>query len=172
MSNFKKSALASVLLMGMAANANAADSASATVVWSGLVPGSIASDSLIITGEDSSTLALTGTIVAEADGTFETSNVVLEAHNNTADEDGGEPVIGALASANWKVTSMNATYNSAEQPGQTLEAYVDGSKVSKGETVGNKQFISVSLKQTAELDSTNVADTTVQASLTVMADVL
>ncbi|MEZ9156390.1 hypothetical protein AB4510_18840 [Vibrio sp. 10N.222.54.B12] len=171
MSNFKKSALASVLLMGMAANANAADSASATVVWTGLVPGSIASDSLIITGEDSSTLELTGEIVAEADGTFQTSNVVLEAHKNTATS-GAEPVIGALASANWTVHSMNATYDNAVQPGQILEAYVDGSKVAKGDSVDNKQSISVSLKQTAELDSANVADTTVQASLTVMADVV
>jgi hypothetical protein len=171
MSNFKKSALASVLLMGMAANANAADPASATVVWTGLVPGSVASDSVIITGEDSSTLELTGQIVAEADGTFQTSNIVLEAHSNTA-EAGAAPVIGALASANWTVHSMNATYDNAVQPGQTLEAYVDGNKVAKGDSVKSKQSISVSLKQTAALDSADVADTTVQASLTVMADLV
>lgn len=171
MSNFKKSALASVLLMGMAANANAAGPASATVVWTGLVPGSIASDSVIITGKDSSLLELTGEIIAEADGKFQTSNIVLEAHSNTATA-GNDPVIGALASANWTVHSMNATYDNLEQVGQTLEAYVDGSKVDLGDSVDGKQSISVSLKQTAELDAAEVADTTVQATLTVMADLV
>lgn len=170
MSNFKKSALASVLLMGMTVNANAADPASGTVVWTGLVPGSISSGSLIITGENSSMMELTGTIVAEADGTFQTSNVVLEAHENTGTADA--PVIGELASANWTVHSMNATYDNVAQPGQTIEAYVDGTKVAKGETITGKESISVSLQQTAQLDSADVADTTVQASLTVMADLV
>lgn len=154
----------------MAASANAADPASATVVWTGMVPGSLASNSVIITGENGSLLELTGDVVAAADGKFKTSEIVLEAHKNSGDA--ASPTVGELALANWTVSDMNANYDNKQHPDQTLEAYVNGDKVAKGASVDGKETIKVFLKQTAELDSASVADTTVQASLTMMADLV
>lgn len=170
MSNFKKSALASVLLMGMAVSAGANASSNATVVWSGVVPTTSASDALIITGLLGDTTALNGTITASTDGVFESDIIVLESHVN--DGDAATPVIGALASANWTFVDASVTYDGIANPAQTVEIDVNGEPVSVGEVVSGEETISTKVKQTAVLPEAEVGGTTVQASVTVMADLV
>ncbi|MFA0058114.1 hypothetical protein [Vibrio echinoideorum] len=170
MFNFKKSALASVLLIGMAASAGANASSNATVLWSGVVPATNATDALIITGLAGDITALNGTITPSTDGVFESDTIVLESHVN--DGDAANPVIGALASANWTLVDAAVTYDGIANPAQTVEIDVNGAPVAVGEVVSGVETISTKVKQTAALPEAEVGGTTVQASVTVMADLV
>ncbi|URM15068.1 hypothetical protein KLJ63_06480 [Vibrio splendidus] len=170
MFNFKKSALASVLLMGMAASAGANAASNATVIWSGVVPTTNASDALIITGLAGDTTALNGTITPSTDGVFESDTIVLESHLN--DGDAATPVVGALASANWTLVDASVTFDGVANPSQAVEIDVNGAPVAVGDVVSGEETISTKVKQTAVLPESEVGGTTVQASVTVMADLV
>lgn len=170
MFNFKKSALASVLLMGMAASAGANAASNATVLWSGVVPTTSASDALIITGLAGDTTALNGTITPSTDGVFESDTIVLESHVN--DGDAATPVVGALASANWTIVDASVTFDGTANPSQAVEVDVNGAPVVVGDVVSGVETISTKVKQTAVLPEAEVGGTTVQASVTVMADLV
>ncbi|MFA0345375.1 hypothetical protein AB4486_00045 [Vibrio sp. 10N.222.55.C6] len=170
MFNFKKSALASVLLMGMAVSAGANASSNATVIWSGTVPVTNASDALIITGLGGDTTALNGTITPSTDGVFESDTIVLESHLN--DGDAVTPVVGALASANWTLVDASVAFDGVANPSQAVEINVNGAPVAVGDVVSGEETISTKVKQTAVLPESEVGGTTVQASVTVMADLV
>lgn len=170
MFNFKKSALASVLLMGMAASAGANASSNATVLWSGTVPTTSASDAMVITGLAGDTTALNGTITPGTDGVFESDTIVLESHVN--DGDATTPVIGALAAANWTLVDAAVTFDGKANPAQAVEVDVNGAPVVVGDVVSGVESISTKVKQTAVLPEAEVGGTTVQASVTVMADLV
>ncbi|WP_373953926.1 hypothetical protein [Vibrio pomeroyi] len=170
MLNFKKSALASVLLMGMAASAGANAASNATVLWSGIVPTTSPSDALVITGLAGDLTALNGTITPSTDGVFESDTIVLESHLN--DGDAATPVVGALAAANWTLVDATVTYDGIANPGQAVEIDVNGAPVLVGDVVSSVETISTKVKQTAVLPEAEVGGTTVQASVTVMADLV
>ncbi|GLR03866.1 hypothetical protein GCM10007906_14530 [Vibrio hyugaensis] len=74
---FLVSATAMTMVSGAA---NAADEALADAIWSGVVGGSVPSSNLIITGESGGDIQQ-GTLYVNQDGTFTSSNVVLEARD-------------------------------------------------------------------------------------------
>ncbi|MFN1514579.1 hypothetical protein [Vibrio owensii] len=59
---------------------NAANEASAEVIWSGLIGSSVPSDNLIITGEGGGEIA-SGTLFIDKDGKFTSTEVILEARD-------------------------------------------------------------------------------------------
>lgn len=59
---------------------NAADEASAEVIWSGLIGSSVPSENLVITGEGGGDIA-SGTLFIEEDGKFTSTEVTLEARD-------------------------------------------------------------------------------------------
>lgn len=72
-----------LLLLGMmvAASGTAnADEASAEILWSGFIGSSVPSSNLIITGEGGGEIG-TGTLFIEKDGTFNSTEVILEARD-------------------------------------------------------------------------------------------
>ncbi|OEF94283.1 hypothetical protein [Vibrio splendidus] len=170
MFNFKKSSLVSVLLMGMAASAGANAASNATVLWSGIVPTTSPSDALIITGQSGDTTALNGTITPSSDGVFESDTILLEAHVN--DGDAATPVVGELTDANWTLTAASVTFDGIANPSQAVEVDVNGEKVAVGGVVSNAKTFSAKVKQTAVLPEAEVGGATVQASITVMADLV
>lgn len=170
MFNFKKSALASVLLMGMAVSAGANASSDATVVWSGTVPVTNPTDAMIITGLAGDMTALNGTITATSDGVFESDSIVLESHNN--DGDATTPVVGALASANWTLVDATVTYDAIANPAQAIEIDVNGAPVVVGDVISGVETISTKIKQTAVLPEAEVGGSTVQATVRVIADLI
>ncbi|MGI9875943.1 hypothetical protein [Vibrio chagasii] len=170
MFNFKKSALASVLLMGMAVSAGANATSNATVVWSGVVPTTNASDAMIITGLAGDTTALYGTITPTTEGVFESDAIVLESHVN--DGDAANPVVGALASANWTMGETSVTFDGIENPSQAVEVDVNGAPVVFNDVISGVETISIKVKQTSALPEAEVGGTTVKASVTVMADLV
>ncbi|MCC4784505.1 hypothetical protein BCU33_013080 [Vibrio lentus] len=170
MFKFKKSALSTVLLMGMAASVNVNAASTATVIWSGVVPATNPSDVLIITGLGGDTTALTGTITPSTDGIFESDAIVLESHLN--DGDVAVPVIGALAAANWTIVDAAVTFDGIANPAQVIEVDVNGAPVIVGDVVSGVETIATKVKQTAVLPADEIGGTTVQASVTVMADLV
>lgn len=170
MFNFKKSALASVLLMGMAVSAGANAASNATVVWSGTVPVTNPTDAMIITGLAGDMTALNGTITATSDGVFESDSIVLESHEN--DGDATTPVVGALASANWTLVDATVTYDAIANPAQAIEIDVNGAPVVVGDVISGVETISTKIKQTAVLPEAEVGGSTVQATVSVIADLI
>lgn len=170
MFNFKKSVLASIVLMGMAASAGANAASNATVVWSGTVPTANASDKLVITGQFGDLTSLTGVIKATSDGQFETNELVLESHANTGTA--ASPVVGDLASANWTLSNASITYDGLANAAQIIEVEVNGAAVAVGGEIKDVETISTKIKQTNALPEAEVGNTTVQATLTVMADIV
>lgn len=170
MSNLKKIALGSVILMGMAVSAGASASSNATVIWSGIVPVTRASDDIIITGLAGSTTAPTGTVTSSADGVFLSDTIVLESHLN--DGTASAPTIGGLASANWTLIGASVTYDGIANPAQLVEVDINGTKVNLGDSISGVETISTKIMQTALLPEAEVSGTTVQAAVTVIADIV
>lgn len=170
MFNFKKSALASVLLTGMAISSGAQASSSATVIWSGTVPTTNASDAMVITGLSGDLTALNGTITPSSDGVFESDTIVLESHAN--DGTANAPVVGDLAVANWTLVDAAVTYDGTANPAQEVEVEVNGEVMAVGGSVESVESISTKVRQTAALPESEVGGTAVQATVTVMADLV
>lgn len=166
----KKSTLASALLIGLVVSASANAASNATMTWTGTVPVTNASDTLVITGLAGDLTALNGTITTNTTGAFESDAIVLEAHTN--DGDAAAPTVGALSSANWTLVSSGVTYDGIANPAQLVEVNINGAPVATGDVVSATETISTTVKQTADLPEAEVGGSTVQANVTVMADVI
>ncbi|MEZ9177571.1 hypothetical protein [Vibrio kanaloae] len=167
MTTCKKTLIASALILGFSSMANAA---TATAVWTGEVPGSSPDEKIVITGLDGSTAPLVGAVFAEPDGTLTTSAIKMESRNYTGSAE--DPIPGDLVDANWEVASAQITYDGRLVDGATLEVFIDGTSTAIGTEIPGTNSIETQLKQTAELPVSEVAETTVQASLTMMASSL
>lgn len=170
MNNIKKTALASALLMGMVLSAGANAASNATVVWTGTVPVTNASDEIVITGLAGDLTALNGTITPSTDGIFESDSIVLESHVNDSG-DPAAPTIGALVAANWTLVDATVTFDGVANPAQTVEVDINGAAIVVGDVVPSVETIATKVSQTATLPEAEVGGSTVQASVTVMADV-
>ncbi|NOH79973.1 hypothetical protein F0231_09490 [Vibrio sp. RE86] len=171
MTNFKKSALASLFVFGLAASAVANASSNATVIWSGTVPVTNASASMVITGLAGDLTALNGTITPGTDGVFESDAIVLESHIND-NNDPANPTVGLLAPANWTLVDATVTFDGSANPAQAVEVDVNGAPLAIGDQVQNVETISAKISQTVALPEAEVGGATVEATLTVMADLV
>ena len=168
MNNFKKVALASLVFAAIG-TAQAADP-QATVVWSGVVPGTTAGDTLIITGLGGDQSEQTGALTPAGDGTFTSESIVLEARVNESG-DATAPIVGALQAANWSIASSALTYAGISNNDAALEVMIDGVVVADtANAAASVESISLSVAQNAPL--TDVDGDTVQASVTVLASAI
>ncbi|MHC0041878.1 hypothetical protein ACGDLY_001305 [Vibrio campbellii] len=168
MNNFKKVTL-SALVFAAIGTAQAADP-TATVVWSGKVPGISQGDALVITGLGGDLSEQSGALTPAGDGTFTSETIVLEAHNNdSVDADpAANPVVGDLASANWSIASSTLTYGGVSNTSAVLEVSIDGTVVTDNAAAATgATSIGLSVAQNAAL--TDVEGDTVQAAVTVLA---
>ncbi|HGY9597160.1 TPA: hypothetical protein ACOJPH_004874 [Vibrio campbellii] len=166
MNNFKKVALASLVFAAIG-TAQAAQDPTATVVWSGVIPGNTAGDTLLITGLGGDLTEQSGTLTPAADGTFTSETIVLEARVNDG-VDAANPVVGALQSANWSIASSTLTYGGVSNTTAALEVSIDGVVVTDTAAAATgAETIGLSVAQNAPL--TDVGGQTVQAAVTVLA---
>lgn len=168
----KKTVLAAAALtMAMSVGANAATDAQATLVWSGTVPGSIASDAVIITGLNGVADALTGSISPSVDGTFVSSTITAESHTNSGDAI--TPVIGALVASNWSLVSADVAYDGVANPASTVEVQINGTPVAIGDpALAGLETIGVSISQTTALPEAEVSGAKVQGSVTLLSSLI
>ncbi|HAS6221202.1 hypothetical protein ABRZ68_12040 [Vibrio vulnificus] len=162
-----KAAVASITLMGLSSMAHAAPDAQGTFVWSGVVPGSIASAALVITGLNGNATAMTGAIQPNTDGTFVSPVLVAESRTNTGSE--LAPVAGDLAAANWTLVDATLAYNGVTVTDAVLDVTINGVSASINDSIPSVDNLKISLAQAVPLDEASVAGSTVQASVTVIA---
>ncbi|MDC8855804.1 hypothetical protein [Shewanella algae] len=167
MNLIKKGVLATVLTVGFSSIVPAY-AATATLTWTGIVPGSSADDRIVITGENGSLSSISGTIIAQEDGTFTSDALVVESHKNTGTS--SAPVIGELVDVNWKMTANTIRFDNKEVSNANLEVIVNGQKMSVGDVISAKNTLSTKVTQTAILSAADVAQATVQASVTLLAE--
>ncbi|MCE9785935.1 hypothetical protein [Shewanella algae] len=160
----KKTLIASSLILGFSSIANAA---TATAVWTGEVPGSSPDTKIIITGKGGSLEALTGSVYANSDGTFTTGIIPMESHVYTGSAE--DPVVGDLINVNWTISTKQVIYSGRIVDGANLEVIINGATVGYDDEISNEDIIETQLKQNAELPASEVAGTTVQAALTMIA---
>ncbi|RYU55034.1 hypothetical protein [Aliivibrio finisterrensis] len=173
MTNFKKNALVTLAGLGMvmSAGAYAATNAQATLVWSGTVPGALASDSVVITGLNGIGDAFLGSISPSTDGTFVSSIITAESHTN--DGDATTPVVGALVATNWTLVSADVAYDGVANPAATVEVQINGAPVAVGDpALPGLESVGVSIAQTTPLDEADVAGAKVQGSVTLLSSLI
>ncbi|MGI9918418.1 hypothetical protein [Vibrio owensii] len=164
MNNFKKAALASLVFAAIG-TAQAADP-QATVVWSGVIPDASFGDTLLITGLNGDLSAQTGALTPNADGTFNSETIVLEARNNDGSVD--TPVVGDLVNADWTIANSAISYDGVSLTDAVLEVAIDGTQVvDTAAAATGVQTIGLSVAQASPLS--DVGGSTVQASVTVLA---
>ncbi|MDA0382478.1 hypothetical protein [Vibrio owensii] len=167
MNNFKKAALTSLVLAGMAMGS--AQAADAVVVWTGKVPAINADDTLVITGLGGDLSPVTGTLAPNIDGTFVSPTLLLESHENTGTAEA--PIVGALQNANWTLKAAEIAYAGSPQLDQVSEVKINGEVVALNGVVSDTSEIGVTISQTAVL-AADVSGQDVQASVTLLASAM
>lgn len=134
--NLKKIVLASAAVIAMSAPAYAVDP-TASAVWTGLVSGSTAGDTMVITGLGGGAIG-TGTITINQDGTFSSNNsIIMEARSNTGTL--AVPVVGNLVTeATWTLASVNVLIPGVDtvEITNTTQVYDGSTVLPVGGTVG------------------------------------
>jgi hypothetical protein len=160
----KKTVLA--LAFAFSASAMAANPV-ANVIWSGFVPGSVAGDNLIITGLAGQAIA-NGQLIVATDGTFDSTSVTVESHTYTPGVAGAPGTTGALADANWTLSSSQVSYSGVSAVGADLVVKADGAPWTVGSLQSAKNTLNLSVAQNAPIEVG--AGGSVQAQVTLVAE--
>ncbi|MGU3812802.1 hypothetical protein [Vibrio diabolicus] len=168
--NFKKTALLATIVAAGMGTANIANAATATAVWVGSVPSNTPDDSIVITGQGGSTGDLTGMLHANADGTFESDPVIMEARVNTSTTpESATAIPGDLTDANWTVNDVTVRYDNRILVEAQNVVHINGSPIEVGGDAGQAQIIQAQVLQTKALDAADIENADIRASLTMMA---
>ncbi|MCR9572199.1 hypothetical protein NB524_17860 [Vibrio alginolyticus] len=165
--NFKKTTLlATIVAVGMG-TASIVNAATATAIWTGVVPSNSA-DSIVITGVGSSTGELAGMIIAEADGTFVSDVIVMESRKNDAGQ--GQPAIpGDLVQTNWTVNDFVVRYDNKIRPDADPKLHINDQAVEIGSAPTVASVITAQILQSSPIDAAEIEHADIRASLTMMA---
>lgn len=144
----KKTVLA--LAFAFSASAMAANPV-ANVIWSGFVPGSVAGDNLIITGLAGQAIA-NGQLIVATDGTFDSTNVTVESHTYTPGVAGAPGTTGALANANWTLSSSQVSYSGVSAVDAALVVKADGVAWTVGSIQSAKNTLNLKVVQNAPIE--------------------
>jgi len=153
-----------IAAVAISATASAAVDPTASVVWSGMVPGSTVGTDLMITGLAGGSIG-NGTLVVATDGTFTSSTVILESHENTGTL--LAPVVGDITTANWTLSSALINYTTSSATGTTLVVSSDGATWAVGSQMAATDTLRLNVAQTADVDTTT--GELVQVQVTVVA---
>ncbi|MGE6433813.1 hypothetical protein [Shewanella baltica] len=98
----------------------------ASVVWNGMVPGSTGGDTIMITGLAGGAIG-GGTLVVASGGSFTSSTIILEAHENTGTA--ASPVAGDITTAKWTLSSALVNYTTASADSAELKVFNDSDPI-------------------------------------------
>lgn len=156
--NFKKASIIAALVLS--SSAMAADP-SASVIWSGLVPGSVSGDTIKITGLSGGVIG-NGTLMVASDGTFTSNEVVLE--SRLVDDN-------VLQEATWTLSSSVVNYGSSDATAANLIVKNDGAEWTKGSEISGTDRINLSVAQDAEVETAVGEAVQVQVTVVASADI-
>lgn len=114
----------------------ASDEALADAIWTGVIGDSVPSSNLIITGEAGGDIQQ-GNLYMNADGTFTSSNVILEARDYTPAGGGiggtdPESIGDRQPEATWTFVSSQVRIGNQATQDATVELYNDQQKMDQG----------------------------------------
>lgn len=131
----------------------AADEALADAIWSGVIGGSVPSSNLIITGEAGGDIQK-GSLYVNTDGTFTSSNVVLEARDFTPeDQTIGDRQLGAT----WTYVTSQVLIGNQVTQDASVELYDDQTQLTQGE-IGSVTggYVQLSVRNSSEISDVPV----------------
>ena len=121
-----------LVLMSAAANAALpANQAAETLTWKGLVPFTVTSDDIVITGDLGGPIRA-GFLNVEQDGTFSSTAINVEAHDNTGDTTApviGDPIAGDVV---WGLASYAIDASTTDMSGANVKFIADGQPLDIG----------------------------------------
>lgn len=143
----KRTIVMSSLLLAMSAGAHAAlpaTQAAETLTWKGLVPFSVASDDIVITGDLGGPIRA-GFLNVKTDGTFTSTAINVEAHDNTGVA--AAPVIGDPISGNvkWGLASYAVDASTTDMSGANMKFVADGQPLEIGSTLKEDYALAVNV---------------------------
>lgn len=135
------------LLLALSAGAHAAlpaTQAAETLTWKGLVPFSVASDDIIITGDLGGPIRA-GFLNVKTDGTFTSTAINVEAHDNTGDA--AAPVVGDPVSNPifWGLASYSVDASTTDMSGANIKFVADGKDLEIGKTLTEDYALAVNV---------------------------
>jgi hypothetical protein len=159
-------------LLIMSAGANAAllpTQAAETLTWKGLVPFSVASDDIVITGELGGPIRA-GFLNVKTDGTFTSTAINIEAHEN--DGDATAPVVGlpiTATSVDWTLQSYAVDASTTDMSGANVKFVADGNALDIGTKVNDDYALAVNVSNDAVIPGIQAGER-VQVSAVVSAE--
>ena len=153
-----------------------AQSAEASLMWRGMVEYNVSSTDMILTGANAATNISNGLLNnVKSDATFTSTQVVVEAHKNTAD-DAANPVVGDLMGAkevNWTITAPDVYANTDEDISgiiKTMKFSVGGAQQDINTSfTDDTNILSVSVANDIGIAGKIAANTSVQVSAVILA---
>jgi hypothetical protein len=161
--------LATTLLSSSAVFAATVDTtvpAQTTVHWEGSIADIIPGDNIIITGKDSSVNIANGTLNLEANGTFDSTEIVLESH----DYDNTTLIIGDMAAATWTLESVQYTWGENIVRSSNVEVFDVATPTVAlvvGTAIPATESMSLNVKNAAPLSPADITDKTATANVDV-----
>ncbi|OHY96858.1 hypothetical protein BJD16_00970 [Aeromonas sobria] len=144
-----------LVLMSAAANAALPTTQAAeTLTWKGLVPFSVATDDLMITGDLGGPIRA-GFLNVEKDGTFSSTAINVEAHDNTGDAASpaaGDPIAGDVV---WGLASYAIDASTTDMSGANVKFVADGSALDIGTPLTEDYALAVNVSN--DLAITDIA---------------
>ncbi|MCS0540270.1 hypothetical protein NXY55_09730 [Aeromonas veronii] len=141
----------SLVLMSAAANAALpTDQAIETLTWKGFVPFSVASDDIVITGDLGGPIRA-GYLNVEEDGTFTSTAINVEAHDNTGDAVIpviGDPVVGDVV---WGLASYTVDASTTDMSGANIKFIADGNPLEVGTPLTDDYALAVNVSNDAAI---------------------
>lgn len=140
--------------------------AQTTIHWVGSIADVIPGDNIIITGLDSNVNIAKGDLNLETNGTFASTEIVLESHAY----DSESLIISDIAAATWQLKSVQYTWGGNTMTNSNVEVF-DSEKPSEALVVGvemtNIETMKLSVKNTAPLAPADITDKTATANVDV-----
>lgn len=140
--------------------------AQTTIHWVGSITDVIPGDNIIITGLDSNVNIANGDLNLETNGTFASTEIVLESHAF----DSESLIISDIAPATWQLKSVQYTWGGNTMTNSNVEVF-DSEKPSEALVVGVEmtdiETMKLSVKNTAPLAPADITDKTATANVDV-----
>lgn len=149
----------------------AAKNSSAILAWRGVLPDVMEGDGLRITGIAGDLSEVTGALLPDLDGTFDSPPLYLESHKFS--HVSGELIIGELATAGWVLRTAQVNYGGTSQLGQKVKVTFNGQEMKRNDYTNplESDSIAIIISQTEALKY-DQGGKTVQASVTVTATMI
>ncbi|MUJ20977.1 hypothetical protein GNP82_12900 [Aliivibrio fischeri] len=145
--------------------------AQTTIHWVGSISDIIPGDNIVITGGAGSVEIPSGDLNLQTNGTFESTEIVLETHKYDATS---QTVAPELTAATWTLQSVNYTWGENQVSNAEVQVFNKNAGVIEsnraliiGEEIAGITDMSLQVKNIVPLDITDISDTAASAKVVV-----